>query len=416
MRKKILSFLITLAMVIAIPSYYDISYSDVVYADGEQGWNYNIEYFVRGLYTGCLDREADDTGLNYWYGRIISGEVTGKQAAYGFFFSPEFLNKTSMMTEEQVVNRFYNVFLGRNADETGLSHWKQILKSGGSVDELFEGFADSQEFIGRCEAAGINAGEHIDAPDFISYWGPYSTGFNLIRLNRGQSIDDAAVIGSIVDQCTYWTNLEYSGSPDALHYTFGGKSLMFGHGIDCSGFVTAIYKRAFGTQTFDYADHYNAGIYTSSLAYQGPWGAGETSAPPAAEGVYYTNGDSGRPIYVDRYGIATGYAMNTFQWHYYLDSLGFTGNSYLTWRVNAYSQDQLTEVLNSREFKPGDIVLWYTSAVDAPHTSHIGIYAGNGYVWHCTSMQTNGAQYTPISFMGSYRGTSIQYCRIYHMS
>ena len=387
-----------------------------VYADAEPGWSYDVENFVRALYWGCLEREADEAGLRYWCGRLASGEITGKQAAYGFFYSQEFLTSLPMMTEDQVINRYYNVFLGRWADSDGLNYWTQMLHSGGGPDELFAGFADSLEFQGRCDAAGIEAGSHISVPNVTSYWGPYSTGFNLMRLRFGQPIDDEAVIGSIISQCNYWTSLEYSDSPDALHYLLGGKNLIPGYGIDCSGFVTAIYKRAFGTQTFNDGEVYSPDIYTSSLVSRGSWAAGTDRCPPMVEGVYSVAGDFGRPVYTDRYGISTAYAMNTYQWHYYLDAIGFSGNSYLTWRVSDYTQEQIQTVLDTRGFKPGDIVMWYTSAVDAVHSVHIGIYAGNGQVWHCTSMLDDGVQLTPISFMGSYEGTSIQYCRIYHMS
>ena len=406
LRKKLLSLLLTAAVLFSMGS--------SVFAEGE--WNYDVEYFIRGLYQGCLGREADEDGLSYWYGRITSGEITGKQAAYGFFYSQEFLTSLPMMTEDQVINRYYNVFLGRWADPDGLNYWTQMLHSGGGPDELFAGFADSIEFQGRCDAAGIQAGPHINVPNVTSYWGPYSTGFNLMRLRFGQSIDDAAVINSIIDQCNYWTSLEYSGSPDALHYLLGGKNLIPGYGIDCSGFVTAIYKRALGTQNFTNGEVYNSAIYTSSMVQRGSWAAGPDRCPPLVEGVYSTIGDFGRPIYTDRYGISTAYAMNTYQWHHYLNAIGCTGNSYLTWRVSDYTQEQLETVLNARGFKPGDIVMWYTSAVDAVHSEHIGIYAGNGQVWHCTSMISDGVQITPISFMGSYEGTSIQYCRIYHMT
>lgn len=73
-------------------------------------------------------------------------------------------------------------------------------------------------------------------------------------------------------------------------------------------------------------------------------------------------------------------------------------------------------MLDVRGFKTGDIILWYTTSVDAPHSEHIGIYAGDGMFWHCTSMLESGACYTPVSFMGNYEDTVIQYCRIYHMS
>ena len=419
-KKKLLSVILSAAVLCSVflSPFINTRFSETsgnVYADG--GWSFGVEQFVRGLYQGCLEREPEWDGFSYWCTGLASGQVTGKEAARGFFFSSEFRRIIPMLTEEEMINKFYNIFLGRNADPTGLSHWTEILRSGGSTDELFAGFADSQEFLARCEACGVTCGPHISVPDMKSYWSEYSTGFNLLRLQRGQPIDDAAVLNSIIDQCTYWTNLEYSYSPDAMRYVFGGKNLRPGGGIDCSGFVTAIYKRAFGTQVMGFADSvYEPALYVSSHDYMGPWSAGVDRCPPFNEGMYYTNGDAARPVFVDRYGIASAYAMNTYQWQFWLDSLGFTGHSYLTWHIGEYSQEELNRMLSVRGFKPGDIVMWYTSSVDATHTEHIGIYAGNGYVWHCTSMISNGIQYTPISFMGSYRGTSIQFCRIYHMS
>ncbi len=422
LRKKVLSVLLSLSIagtVITCPysspalTGYDSTY---VYADGEMSWSFEIETFVRGLYVGCLGREPEQDGLTYWCSRLASGEITGKQAAYGFFFSQEFIRDLPVMTEEEVINRYYNVFLGRWADPDGLNYWTELLRSGQGPDELFEGFADSQEFASRCEAAGINPGPHLSVPNVTDFWGPYSTGFNLMRLRYGQPIDDAAVIQSIMSQCDYFLWLENSGSPDALHYLFGGKSMRLGGGMDCSGWVTAIYKRAFGTQTMGYGSVYDSSIYTSSQTFMGNWSAGETRCPPLVEGVYYTNGDPARPIFTDRYGISSAYAMNTFQWHYYFDALGFSGNSMLTWHCGDYTQQQIETMLNNRGYKPGDIIIWYTTAVDAPHSVHMGIYAGNGWVWHCSSSGSNGVQSSAISSIGSSPNSSIQYCRIYHMS
>ena len=79
--------------------------STSVFADGE--WNYAVEVFIRGLYQGCLEREADEAGLSYWYGKITSGEVTGKQAAYGFFYSQDFnagLSSITMPADKKTVD------------------------------------------------------------------------------------------------------------------------------------------------------------------------------------------------------------------------------------------------------------------------------------------------------------------------
>jgi len=375
-----------------------------------------VANFVRGLYDECLGRSADESGLNYWCSQIASGKVTGKQAAQGFFYSQEFLNALPGMTEDEVITKFYRVFLSRYPDADGLNYWKSILASGGSADELFNGFADSQEFAQKCSEYGITCGDHIKVANVQPYWSAYTTGLAMICNRWGVTMDQQAVLDSIVSQCNYWTELEYSNSSDSLTYRMGSKSLLPGGTIDCSGFVTAIYKRALGTQTMAYADVNNPSIYTSSMTYRGTWRAGLDQSPPTVEGVYYINGDASRPIYTDKYGISTSYAANTYQWQFYLDSLGLTANSSLTWRIENYTQEEITEILNLRGYKPGDIVMWYTSGVDAVHSDHIGIYAGDGYVWHCTSYLSDGIQYTPITYMGSYEGTSLQYVRIYHMS
>ena len=62
-RKKLLSLLVAVSVL--------FSMSTSVFADGE--WNYAVEVFIRGLYQGCLEREADEAGLSYWYGKITSG-------------------------------------------------------------------------------------------------------------------------------------------------------------------------------------------------------------------------------------------------------------------------------------------------------------------------------------------------------
>lgn len=375
-----------------------------------------IRNFVVSLYNGCLGRYPDDTGLEYWTNKIASGEVTGKRAAEGFFYSREFLISLPTLTAEEVITRYYLVFLGRYPDADGMNYWRDVLINGGSADELFAGFADSQEFSDICQANGVPAGPHINVRNVQPYWAPYSVGLNLMQESRHVGIDNGAVINSIIEQCNYWVGLEESGSPDAPHYYFGGKTLDFGSGIDCSGFVTAIYKRALGTQTMTNGSVYNPAIYTSSQVNRGYWGAGLDRSAPSDEGVYYINGRGNQPVFTDCYGISTSYAMNTYQWHYYLEGLHPSPNSSLTWRIGDYNHEQAAQMLDLRGFHPGDIVLWYTTSVDGVHSDHIGIYAGNGNVWHCTSYLTDGIQLTSITYMGSYEGTTLQYCRIYHMS
>ncbi|MBO7426573.1 MAG: DUF4214 domain-containing protein [Clostridiales bacterium] len=129
-----------------------------------------IEGFVKRLYDGCLGRPADEDGLKFWVNDLSQKNVTGKKAAYGFFTSDEFKTAAKDMTPEELVRRYYNVFLNREPESSGEAFWVEtVSKSVNPVAELFNGFSDSQEFTDLCVANGIEPGEsvriNIVAPD-----------------------------------------------------------------------------------------------------------------------------------------------------------------------------------------------------------------------------------------------------------
>lgn len=126
--------------------------------------NEGVKTFVNSLYQDCLDREPDENGFNSWCDNLTSLRVSGKSAAYGFFFSSEFSALTQDMEPEELISIFYKVFLNRVADTNGINYWLDVMERGGGIGDLFNGFADSQEFSLKCESYGINAGEHIDVP------------------------------------------------------------------------------------------------------------------------------------------------------------------------------------------------------------------------------------------------------------
>ena len=84
-------------------------------------YNAGVEAFVNSLYSDCLGRTADPAGFNDWCTRLTNGSITGKQAAYGFFYSSEFIN--TEMTCSQAIDIFYRVFLNRAADPAGKAYW-----------------------------------------------------------------------------------------------------------------------------------------------------------------------------------------------------------------------------------------------------------------------------------------------------
>ncbi|MBO4636047.1 MAG: DUF4214 domain-containing protein [Clostridiales bacterium] len=143
-----------------------------------EGVTQGMIQFVQSLYSECLGRDASATEINGWTEVLANGSNTGKQVAYGFFFSNEFLAKSGNMTDEQLVTVFYKVFLNRQPDGAGLESWCRAIEWADKVPTLFSGFADSSEFARKCESYGVVCGDHIDVlpsnavtvePEFLEY-------------------------------------------------------------------------------------------------------------------------------------------------------------------------------------------------------------------------------------------------------
>ena len=131
-------------------------------------YNAGIEAFVNSLYSDCLGRSADPTGFNDWCNKLATGQITGKQAAYGFFFSPEFQAKANAWDDTTFINAYYKVFLNRASDPSGFAYWQnQIAGTTNDISILFTGFADSTEFAQKCASYGITAGSHINVPTTV---------------------------------------------------------------------------------------------------------------------------------------------------------------------------------------------------------------------------------------------------------
>ena len=132
------------------------------------GYNQGIVTFVTSLYSDCLGRTPDPAGLNDWCAKLASGQISGKQCAYGFFFSPEFQAKANQWDDTTFINAYYKVFLNRASDPGGFAYWQgQIAGTTNDISILFTGFADSTEFAQKCASYGITAGPHINVPTTV---------------------------------------------------------------------------------------------------------------------------------------------------------------------------------------------------------------------------------------------------------
>ena len=109
--------------------------------------------FCTRLYTTCLGRDADSSGLMAWARQLANRRDSGSGAARGFFFSSEFIGQN--VDNGEYVRRLYRTFMGREADEEGYTAWVAQLDEGVSREAVFAGFAESPEFTRICAQYGI---------------------------------------------------------------------------------------------------------------------------------------------------------------------------------------------------------------------------------------------------------------------
>ena len=112
-----------------------------------------VTSFVTRLYTTCLKRTADHDGVVNWSLLLINGDITGAEAAEGFFFSSEFTGKG--VNNGDFVTRLYQTFMNRTPDTAGYNAWVGQLNGGASRNEVFNGFTGSSEWANLCAQSGI---------------------------------------------------------------------------------------------------------------------------------------------------------------------------------------------------------------------------------------------------------------------
>ena len=111
--------------------------------------------FVERLYTVALGRASDANGKAAWINAIRNGE-SGAEAAKGFLFSDEFMNKN--MSNGDFVTTLYRVFFDRQPDAAGHAAWVAALERGESKQDVIMGFINSTEWANVCVKYGIRSG------------------------------------------------------------------------------------------------------------------------------------------------------------------------------------------------------------------------------------------------------------------
>ena len=114
-----------------------------------------VSGFVERLYTVALGRASDANGKAAWINAIRNGE-SGAEAAKGFLFSDEFLNKN--MSNADFVTVLYSTFFDRQPDAAGHAAWVAALERGESKQDVIMGFINSTEWANVCLRYGILSG------------------------------------------------------------------------------------------------------------------------------------------------------------------------------------------------------------------------------------------------------------------
>lgn len=159
-----------------------------------------ITTFVTSLYSDCLGRSPDPSGLNDWVSKLRSHAISGKDCARGFFYSPEFASKASSMSEAGLIEIFYKVFLNRSSDDQGRSYWaSQIAGPADDITTLFNGFSDSVEFGVKCANYGIVS--NITADGWETYYIRFADGFMQVEAQFDDPSGHIAEINSYRASC-----------------------------------------------------------------------------------------------------------------------------------------------------------------------------------------------------------------------
>ena len=103
--------------------------------------------FIERLYNGLLGRHSEEDGLHYWMNKLMNGE-TVQEMLEGFLNSDEY--KALGKSASDTILDFYQGLLGRPAETAGYQYWMDQYNSGMSLSEIgSHGFLYSDEFLSR---------------------------------------------------------------------------------------------------------------------------------------------------------------------------------------------------------------------------------------------------------------------------
>ncbi|ADR33256.1 Hemolysin-type calcium-binding region [Sulfuricurvum kujiense DSM 16994] len=107
---------------------------------------------IASLYQQILGRQADLDGFQYWTSTFDNGDTIGAIAT-SFVRSSEYFNDTGnvwdSMSNDQRIETFYQLMLGRASDAVGKAYWMDAINNGTmSIQDIAGSFVESSEMQG----------------------------------------------------------------------------------------------------------------------------------------------------------------------------------------------------------------------------------------------------------------------------
>ena len=170
--------------------------------------------FVAYLYRDILGREPDQSGLSFWLGHLIAGDMTRQQVAYNFFMSSEFQSKGFFLIAS------YIAVLGRDPDFAGWEYYRTAMTAGLTQLQILQQLVQFTEFhivYGSLDNQGFvqRSYQNIFGQDPDPMWVSNYTA----QLNAG-TMTQAQVLLAIVTSSNYQAKISNRALATLLYLGF----------------------------------------------------------------------------------------------------------------------------------------------------------------------------------------------------
>lgn len=118
-----------------------------------------VRGFIFRLYNVMLGRDPEDGGLDFWTKKLKERTMTAAEVSYEFAMSQEFSDRN--LSDRDKLEVMYHTFMNRDGDEEGVKFWMGKFKEGLTMEELYAGFVNAEEFFEVCESFHVETGMYL---------------------------------------------------------------------------------------------------------------------------------------------------------------------------------------------------------------------------------------------------------------